>query len=474
MSGWAAPAAVRRAAHRRHARLNLRKAVRMAFYAGVRPVMAAALAATYRRVRRRASERFPRRGPVILVANHPAAWADVVALGALLGRPLHFLAHAYQFRPWPRRVVVSMWGTLPVYESDREAPDERNEETFRRCEALLEQGEVVAVFPEGVSRLDRGVMPLRLGAARLALTAAARSEGRSPVLIPVGLHFADRTAAGSDLTLSIGMPIPVPRLVTLDPSLLEAEAVRLTDRMREAIGSLIVDVPCPRLASLIRILEPVAAGNREALELEEARKLGAALGALFSERPADLERLERRAVEWERARAALGISPRALAGTDSRPERPRRVQALAVLGALLGAVPALAGAVLHIVPAVLGWASATRFRSVPQRIPFARMTAGLASWVLVMTAVWLAARALGGGGRESVAALLGGVLLALFAGEYGAWLAPPHERIRLALLERTRPDLVRRARERYEDLAADVRTLRAVATRRLPARGTGP
>lgn len=449
----------RREARPRRSRPNLRKSVRIVFYGIVRPLMLASLAAGFRRVRVRGG-RFPRDGPVILVANHPAAWADVVALGALLGRPLHFLAHASQFRPWPRRVVVRMWGTLPVYDSvydsDREAPADRNEETLRRCEALLGQGEVVAVFPEGVSRLDRGLMPFRAGAARLAIAYTAAVPRRALAVVPVGLHYSDRTAPWSDLTLSVGAPVPVPRLRVRDLDEAEPEAVRLAECMREAIGRLVVHTPDPRVARLLAVLEPIAAGNEEPLPLEEARKLALGVSALAAERPVDFVALEREAMEWERIREGLGAPAHAFAPVRAR---SRAARAIRVLAAVLGAAPALAGSVLHLVPAVWARAVSRRYRRTPPRAPFAHMVAGLAGWTAVYGSSWIVARARGMDRAESAALVLGCAVAALFAREYGARLRPWIERIRLARLDRTRPAALRDARRRHERLAAEVRAL---------------
>lgn len=438
--------------------INLRKTTRILFYGAIRPVMLAALAAGFRRIRTRGAHRFPRGGAVLLVANHPAAWADVVVLGALLGRPLHFLAHAYQFRPWPRRIVVGMWGTLPVYGSEAGAGvrDDRNVETLRRSEALLDQGEVVTVFPEGVSRLERGLMPLRFGAARLALAYAAK--GRRPLaLVPVGIHYSDRTAARCDLTLSVGEPIPVPRIGTVGIVELERSAGRLTERIEEAIGSLLVNARSPRVASILRTLEPVAAGGGEALGLEEGQTLARSLEALATERPGELEELEHHAREWDGVRASLGVSARAFA--PRAPARNPWSRAAAATGAVLGVIPALAGAMLHLVPAILSRVLSRRFGSEPHRVAFARMAVGFAWWTSIAAIAWIAGIARGTDGLAWAATLAGGAMLALFAGEYGAWARLRLERLRLVWIRRTRAELWSRARREYADLSDRVRVL---------------
>ena len=83
-------------------------------YAGMQLVMEAIVRVVFRRFEVLDRERFPRRGPVVLVANHPAAWTDVVVLDVAAGRRLHFLANRSLFRPWWRAVVLRLYGSLPV------------------------------------------------------------------------------------------------------------------------------------------------------------------------------------------------------------------------------------------------------------------------------------------------------------------------------------------------------------------------
>jgi glycerol-3-phosphate O-acyltransferase/dihydroxyacetone phosphate acyltransferase len=192
----------------------LRTVLADAFYRGMRLIMLAAIGVHFRRAVVVGRERFPAKGPALLVANHPSTWSDVLLLDGLLGRRLHFLAEIGQFRPWPRRVLISLFGTLPVFISESgRFSSARNETTFRRCRDLFARGETVAIFPEGTSRTDRTLMPLKRGAARLALSYARKPSARpSFTLIPVALRYSDRTAFRSDVIVTIGQPIALSEL----------------------------------------------------------------------------------------------------------------------------------------------------------------------------------------------------------------------------------------------------------------------
>ena len=189
-------------------RLAIRGLVALGF-AGVQVVMDAAIRVHFSRVTVVGAGRFRRRGPVLLVANHPAAWTDVVVLDVALGRKLHFVAHESLFRPWIRGLALRLYAALPLrFRREGAAGTEPNRGTYEHCHALFRRGEVVAFFPEGVSAGDRTLAPLKTGAARLALDYVARG-GWHLALIPVALRYEDRAAFRSRLDVVVGRPIPV-------------------------------------------------------------------------------------------------------------------------------------------------------------------------------------------------------------------------------------------------------------------------
>ena len=78
------------------------------FHRAMVPLMRLALRMSFRRVVVLHAERVPRQGAVLLVANHPSTWTDVLLLDAVFGRRFHFLADEEQFHPWTRRVLLDL------------------------------------------------------------------------------------------------------------------------------------------------------------------------------------------------------------------------------------------------------------------------------------------------------------------------------------------------------------------------------
>jgi 1-acyl-sn-glycerol-3-phosphate acyltransferase len=123
------------------------------------------------RLRYRHAERFPRTGPVLLVANHVSV-LDPLACARLVwdcGRVPHFLAKDAVFTGLAGRILRAA-GQIPVA---RGRADART--SLAAAEADLAAGNVVVIYPEGSVTRDPDWWPMeaRTGVARLALTTDA-------------------------------------------------------------------------------------------------------------------------------------------------------------------------------------------------------------------------------------------------------------------------------------------------------------
>ena len=87
-------------------------------------------------------ENEPESGGLLVCANHTSLF-DVFVLGAVLKRPMHFMAKAELFRiPVLRRIVKAL-GAYPV---DRGGADVS---AIKKTLRYLENGDVVGLFPQG-------------------------------------------------------------------------------------------------------------------------------------------------------------------------------------------------------------------------------------------------------------------------------------------------------------------------------------
>ncbi|MEO6858844.1 MAG: 1-acyl-sn-glycerol-3-phosphate acyltransferase [Solirubrobacteraceae bacterium] len=121
----------------------------------------------YFRMQRIGLEHIPRRGPVILAANH-RSFLDPFVIACMARRPMYYVAKKEIFHY--SRVVAWLLAALGAFPIDRGAADEESMATAR---AILARGEIVLIFPEG-TRTRPGVLGRpRRGVGRLALETGA-------------------------------------------------------------------------------------------------------------------------------------------------------------------------------------------------------------------------------------------------------------------------------------------------------------
>ena len=148
----------------------------------------------------RGGELVPAEGPLVVVSNHVSV-LDPFVLGAAIPRTLHFVAKEELWRSAPVGRLLDAAGAIPV------ARGRGDVSAMGRARDALEQGEAVALFPEGGVRREG---PWLRGAARLALATGA------PILPVRLLGTAEAIAPGRvglpRVGVLIGHPIPVPQV----------------------------------------------------------------------------------------------------------------------------------------------------------------------------------------------------------------------------------------------------------------------
>lgn len=136
----------------------------------------------------------PKSGPVIFASNH-LSFIDSIAIPVAAPRPVHFLAKSSYFDGpglggWLSKQFFTAIGAVPVQRGAGQAALDALEQQ----RALLEQGSIVALYPEGTRSLDGRLYKGRTGVAFLALQTGA------PV-VPVGL-------IGTDDVMPVGAKMP--------------------------------------------------------------------------------------------------------------------------------------------------------------------------------------------------------------------------------------------------------------------------
>jgi glycerol-3-phosphate O-acyltransferase / dihydroxyacetone phosphate acyltransferase len=314
-------------------------------------IFGTAIGIFFRKIELVGAERLPDDGGLLFVSNHPNALIDPALLFVALPRPVAFLAKSTLFQMPVIGYLVRTVGALPLYrQQDAGADVSQNQKTFEIARELLKKGGAIAIFPEGVSHNSPQLMPLKTGAARIALGTV--SVGRNPAsldlqIVPVGLFYTNKTTFRSEALLHFGAAFPV-RPVALDehghPP--KDEVRRLTERIETALREVTLNAETESELAVARIAEDVFTSvtpHREKLveRLEFLRRF-------LAEAPTEAdEKLEKRLAEYDRKLGRLGIESEFL---DLAEYSKRFVFKHAVLRSwhlILLAPLALFGAALH-------------------------------------------------------------------------------------------------------------------------------
>jgi 1-acyl-sn-glycerol-3-phosphate acyltransferase len=381
------------------------------FYAVVRSIARFWLWFFGTRVDVRHAAHVPASGPVLLCINHPNNLIDSLLVGAVLRRKVHYLATAALFRnPVAARFLLAC-GAIPVYRR-QDDPEQmtRNADTFAACFAMLAQGRLLAIYPEGTTHSEARVQRIKTGAARIALEYEARRPahgGAALVVVPVGLSFETRKAFRGRVRVAFGEPLPLAGYLPAyrdDP----AEAVAaLTSAIQSAMQAEIVHVDRLDRAALVRVVDELYRGELAQALRDEAGvaaaqvdtfRLSQAIAdavAHFEERdPERVERIAQQVDEYRAMLAAYGIRDPAVRARLERHglgDRVRRSWQAAV------GLPFFAyGAAVNFLPYYLPRLIAHRLADKETSYATARLLAAIVAFPLFwILETWVVARIAG-------------------------------------------------------------------------------
>jgi len=260
----------------------------------------------------------PLEGPVILVVNHPNGLIDPLFLLCLLPRPVSFLAKAPLFDMPVIGWFVRALGSIPVYRQQDEGFDRtNNRRTFERARAILAAGGVIALFPEGASHGDPRMRPIKTGAARIALGAAAWGGHHTPLTIaPVGIYYTAKGIFRSSALLYFGEPLsvaPFPLEADGEPPANEVRA--LTGRIENALRDVTLQADEHEALNLVARAEQLFSSDetvpaeRLVHQFELRRRFLAAYSTLRASMPEQLASLSARIARYEAELRQAGLDP---------------------------------------------------------------------------------------------------------------------------------------------------------------------
>jgi glycerol-3-phosphate O-acyltransferase/dihydroxyacetone phosphate acyltransferase len=380
----------------------------------VQLILSLALRLFFRRIETYGAESVPRGEPLIFVLNHPNGLIDPALVFCALPRRISFLAKSTLFRLPVIRGLLRIVEALPVYRRvDEPAGTSSNLLTFARCRELLRRNRCIAIFPEGRSHDATRLLPVKTGAARIALGALSAEENgagapalRSLRIVPVGLYYTSKTSFRSEVLMRFGAPLEVfPAGAGADGEP-PHEAVReLSSRIETALRDVTLNVADDAELETVARAEQLFSSIYETLnfrvtlsaEFDLRRRFAETLARVPDPLSPNIENLRARLIKYEEDLSVFGIAPENLSVlAHSRSFVVRRFLLRWLAVATLSPL-AIVGALAHLPAYLLSTLASRAYRrhGVDEIAATVKILAAIVlvplTWLLVALVVYLLA-----------------------------------------------------------------------------------
>ena len=311
----------------------------------------------FRRIDVVGRENVPASGPVIFAGNHPNALMDGWLLMARCGRwPLHFMVDAKLWKYWMLGQILDVTGAVPVYRREDHGGEVDNSKAFDKLYEVMESGNCMGIFPEGVSHVESQLAKLKTGTARIALAVAARGKVKVTI-VPCGLNYIHRHRFRSQVLIEFGEPIVIEDEWLEEFKADEQNTVRkLTEHLAQALRNVTLNAPDWRTFRFVqaarRLYKPATANLSPGVYVELNRRF--VDGYLHATDDKEMGQFRDDVEDYQSRLDMLGIKDHQLRKPMSAGKAFRRLTTRFLTMLLLLPV-AIPGALLHL---PVGWIAA--------------------------------------------------------------------------------------------------------------------
>ncbi len=231
----------------------------------------------FRRVEVTGRDELPADGGGILVAWHPNGLVDPGLILTAFPRRVVMGARAGLFSVPVLGTLMRAIGTVPIHrpqdgtETDPEARRLANRQSLEGLAGAVADGSFACLFPEGTSHDHSRPLIVKTGAANLYYLARRKRPDVVPRLIPVGLHYDDKTLFRSEAHVAFHPALVLPTeldRVPADDEEQRAMAGALTELIERALHETAHATDTWELHYLLR-------RTRKLVRAERARRAGA-------------------------------------------------------------------------------------------------------------------------------------------------------------------------------------------------------
>ena len=379
------------------------------------------VAALYHRVEVRQAPDLTLSGPEVANASHFGGFTDPVLLIYAMDRVPRFIARDVIWKIPIARSIMNWVGAIPVHKPE-DGGKASNDQMFSSTYKALHDGDLVTIFPEGITVDDPSIAEIKTGSARIVL--GARADGVSGItLVSAGIHYQNKAALRSDVFVDISGVFDLDTFVAENVEPGEAEdasnrpLVRaLTDEMEDRLRQAAPDFEDWATARSLSSAAEIALRDPEGDDVEVAYADRERLARLIDDaNQEESERVIEALTVYQGDLDALGFGDRLfVSGLNSTSKFLGYVVRTLIIGFIL--VPfALAGAIVNVIPMAIVWLIG-RLKVADAVMATIKPIGALGVFLITWGVwVWIGVRYGGVGGAAAVLLLLPILLYALIA-----------------------------------------------------------
>eukprot|EP01137_Pigoraptor_chileana_P035005 Opistho-2@28390 len=292
----------------------------------------------------------PKWGPVIVLGNHPNYGVDGLLMGTMCPRMLHWWGKDMMFK---NKIIGKMLRALGGVSVSRDR-NVSNDALFKDSFKVLEEGGAIGLFPEGHSYTESKMLPVRTGAARLALGAAHQSTQKHFFVnvVPMGIVYVRKNAFRSQVLVQFGQPIYIDRdaLATYDYAKDEkAAVVKLTSEVEDRLHSLTINADdfdtLQALHTARRLYKPSVGMTLHDYVSTTKRFVD---GYPAASTDPDVNRLKGQLIEYQGILRGMNLTDSDVATCQDSPEEIKRLIGRSLVRLFVLIPLALPGIILHL------------------------------------------------------------------------------------------------------------------------------
>lgn len=297
-------------------------------------------------------------GPLILLSNHPNGMMDPLNIALLTKRMVHFLAKSQLFSNWFSTWFFNTFYCIPVERPDfSDGKPVNNEKNFERCNEFLFSGGCLFIAPEGTSLDVRRILPLKTGAARIALQAESLKNFDLGVrFVASGITYIEQGSFWSGQYIVTAPPVVIADYKALydkDPVLAVKQLnLRLHDALSEITIHLENDALLPYFEKMVRWFNQDIEQDPE-LFYKEGKKLADSINRYEKKHSDDMDEFYSRYNDIAAFETKWGLPAAYLSLASVN----HSIAALIInfITLLIGLPLFITGGILHFIPNFLPW-----------------------------------------------------------------------------------------------------------------------